>query len=388
VAARQAAESARLAEAEIALPLQQSLMRTARERAELERTVSELTVRAISNQAREAGLAEDALERLTSLASRVTLPTGADLVRQESVRLMEQATLTIDEQRASITGWAAEERERLALLVEDNRLTEEQAALIDTKISRVEEDRAATLSSARALVTAQSAQATLAQGLQTFMTTTGSASDRFRAFAAVVVQELTRIIAQMAAANLLGLFSFGGNAATGAFGASGVPFAPAGAGAVGPPAPGGITGFAMGGVAGGTVQRITPLHGQQAASARAAGLHATTGAPIRAFAAGGIVRGPTAAIMGEGRASAEAFVPLPDGRRIEAVIQDKRGGGVGGGGEGGNFNFNISINAIDSKSFRQRLHEDAKLIVDEISVALVRDTAFKNHFKGVLGVSA
>lgn len=61
--------------------------------------------------------------------------------------------------------------------------------------------------------------------------------------------------------------------------------------------------------------------------------------PLRRFEGGGVVREPTLALFGEGRASrGEAFVPLPDGRRIPVHMT--------GGGGGGNV-VHITIQAMD-----------------------------------------
>lgn len=61
--------------------------------------------------------------------------------------------------------------------------------------------------------------------------------------------------------------------------------------------------------------------------------------PVRRFESGGVVRQPTLALFGEGRASrGEAFVPLPDGRRIPVHMT--------GGGGGGNV-VHITIQAMD-----------------------------------------
>lgn len=73
------------------------------------------------------------------------------------------------------------------------------------------------------------------------------------------------------------------------------------------------------------------------------------GRRVQAFAGGGIARGPTLALFGEGR-NAEAFVPLPDGRSIPVTMQ----GGGGGGGE-----TNIYIQATDVDSFRKHLARSA-----------------------------
>jgi len=42
--------------------------------------------------------------------------------------------------------------------------------------------------------------------------------------------------------------------------------------------------------------------------------------PLRKYAAGGVARSPQLALYGEG-SQAEAFVPLPDGRRIPVALE-------------------------------------------------------------------
>jgi hypothetical protein len=72
--------------------------------------------------------------------------------------------------------------------------------------------------------------------------------------------------------------------------------------------------------------------------------------PTRSFARGGIARGPTLALFGEGSASkGEAFVPLPDGNRIPV-------GWVGDGPGGGNV-ASFTIYAMDSRDVQQALFE-------------------------------
>jgi len=81
------------------------------------------------------------------------------------------------------------------------------------------------------------------------------------------------------------------------------------------------------------------------------------GKPVKleAFERGGIARGPTLALFGEGRASkGEAFVPLPDGRTIPVTL-------AGGGGGGPSFTFNI--NAVDGASVRRMLVEQKETIM-------------------------
>jgi hypothetical protein len=63
----------------------------------------------------------------------------------------------------------------------------------------------------------------------------------------------------------------------------------------------------------------SPLAAGQEAAARAR--LAQLGIPVP-FANGGVVDGPTFAVLGEGRYRREAAVPLPDGRAIHAVVHD------------------------------------------------------------------
>lgn len=60
--------------------------------------------------------------------------------------------------------------------------------------------------------------------------------------------------------------------------------------------------------------------------------------PLRAYSAGGIANSPQLALFGEGRRP-EAFVPLPDGRRIPVALQ--------GGSQGGSV-VNVTVNAQGS----------------------------------------
>lgn len=71
--------------------------------------------------------------------------------------------------------------------------------------------------------------------------------------------------------------------------------------------------------------------------------------PLRKFERGGVVRRPTLALFGEGKASkGEAFVPLPDGRRIPVALE-------GSGGGGSILNFNIA--AMDGRDVARVLYE-------------------------------
>lgn len=62
--------------------------------------------------------------------------------------------------------------------------------------------------------------------------------------------------------------------------------------------------------------------------------------PLKKYATGGIATSPQLAIFGEGRMP-EAYVPLPDGRRIPVAMQ--------GGGAGGNVSVNVNVDASGSQ---------------------------------------
>ena len=58
-------------------------------------------------------------------------------------------------------------------------------------------------------------------------------------------------------------------------------------------------------------------------------------APLKKYASGGIANSPQLAMFGEG-STPEAYVPLPDGRRIPVAMQ---------GGNGGSTTVNVSVDA-------------------------------------------
>ena len=138
--------------------------------------------------------------------------------------------------------------------------------------------------------------------------TTGSAN--FKEFAAEILNQTARMIIQqlilktiMQALGAIGGGGFGGIGASTQFNASGVNFNPA--------AFSGSSLFAMGGIMTGD----GPM-------------------PLKKYANGGIANSPQLAMFGEG-STPEAYVPLPDGRRIPVAMQ-------GGGGT------NVVVN-VDAK---------------------------------------
>jgi hypothetical protein len=61
--------------------------------------------------------------------------------------------------------------------------------------------------------------------------------------------------------------------------------------------------------------------------------------PLRKYAGGGIANSPQLALFGEG-SMPEAYVPLPDGRRIPVAMK---------GGAGGATTVNVSVDASGSQ---------------------------------------
>lgn len=136
----------------------------------------------------------------------------------------------------------------------------------------------------------------------------------FKQFADAVITELIRIAVRQAviapiAGSLLDAFSFSGSA-----GVSG-----AGAGAATASAgPSTLSAFADGGIMTG----LGPL-------------------PLKRYARGGVATSPQLALYGEG-SRPEAFVPLPDGRRIPVSMQ--------GGSGGTNVNVTVNMGSNDQAS--------------------------------------
>lgn len=115
------------------------------------------------------------------------------------------------------------------------------------------------------------------------------------------------------------------------------------------------------------VRAVRSIFGDSVQLEKGGVVQGTMSKPVKvgAFESGGIARGPTLALFGEGRASkGEAFVPLPDGRSIPVTMQ--------GGGGGTTLNFHIS--AVDGQSVRRMLVEERGTIS-----AILRDAVQNNQ---------
>lgn len=100
--------------------------------------------------------------------------------------------------------------------------------------------------------------------------------------------------------------------------------------------------------------------------------------PLRTYASGGVASSPQLALFGEGSMN-EAFVPLPDGRRIPVNLN-----GAGGGGS------NVVVNVIEAPGQggqRQTRQEGGNTIVD-VMVERVKNAMADDIARGTGAVSA
>lgn len=90
--------------------------------------------------------------------------------------------------------------------------------------------------------------------------------------------------------------------------------------------------------------------------------------PLRTYANGGIANSPQVAVFGEGRRP-EAYVPLPDGRRIPVALQ-----GAGGTTQQVVNNVNVSVDAKGSnvEGNSQRANELGRVVAAAVQQALIR----------------
>lgn len=129
-----------------------------------------------------------------------------------------------------------------------------------------------------------------------------------RAVALEVGKAIAKLLALKATAALLNLFGFsggGGGAGSGFDTGTGIPFSP----------PAGTPGvLALGGVVPGRIQQVKQLDSASASHWNKVGAALKAGAPVQAYAQGGVASRPQVAVFGEG-GGAEAFVPLPGPNR-------------------------------------------------------------------------
>lgn len=179
------------------------------------------------------------------------------------------------------------------------------------------------------------------------LVTTGTAN--FREFAVSILEETSRmIIQQLVLKQIMQAIGFGGGGGGGGgagftqFNASGVGFDPA--------AFSGTSFLANGGIMTGD----GPM-------------------PLKKYASGGIANSPQLALYGEG-SKPEAFVPLPDGRRIPVAMQ---------GGGGGSTNVTVNVDASGNASV-QGDQSQAKQLGVAVSAAVQAELVKQQRPGGLL----
>jgi lambda family phage tail tape measure protein len=178
------------------------------------------------------------------------------------------------------------------------------------------------------------------------LVTTGTAN--FREFAVSILEETSRmIIQQLVLKQIMQAIGFGG----GGGGGGGAGFTQFNASSVGfnPLAFSGIS-FANGGIMTGD----GPM-------------------PLKKYASGGIANSPQLALYGEG-SRPEAFVPLPDGRRIPVAMQ---------GGGGGSTNVTVNVDASGNASV-QGDQAQAKQLGVAVSAAVQAELVKQQRPGGLL----
>jgi|DEB0MinimDraft_6_1074348.scaffolds.fasta_scaffold00004_21 tape measure domain-containing protein len=152
----------------------------------------------------------------------------------------------------------------------------------------------------------------------------------FKSVASMFADMVTQMLAKWAALQIIGLFSPGGNS-----------------GGAKPPLPGSVA--------------LTAANG------------AVWEGGFTPFANGGVVKGPTLGLVGEGRFN-EAVVPLPDGKKIPVEL---------GGGAGNNISTNIVVNMNNGQASSQMSGSGGQTLGREIEGA-VRNVIMKESRPGGL----
>lgn len=104
--------------------------------------------------------------------------------------------------------------------------------------------------------------------------------------------------------------------------------------------------------------------------------------PLRQYANGGIAKSPQLAMFGEG-STPEAFVPLPDGRRIPVAMSARAGSAQGGA----NVSFNVINQTSQQVSAREtgRKFDGRSMILDVVLEAVSSPGSFRDNMKGAMG---
>lgn len=265
----------------------------------------------------------------------------------EQAALMGEVVKTFEEQKAEIDAWAIKERERLDLMREDGRLTEDQTKKLGDLIQRIREERTATAEAAKEKTKFQeSAEAAgsiietqLGGALKSVISGSAGASEAFGDFARNVVVDIAAMIVQ--ASIMAGLKQ--------AFPS----IFPAAKGGV---FPGGLSFYANGGVISG-------------------------GLNFPGYANGGIASAPQLAMIGEGR-NTEAVIPMPDNRHVPVKIM---GDGAGGGGGGGGITVNVNAGSNSGRDFERQIAKAMPQIIKGVERGLLYQRGFQQAVRRVAG---
>lgn len=305
---------------------------------------------------------EDALTRLEGVLGQL----GARILREQTTVLAQTATfeqeyatlwgrvaLTTEEQVAAIQQSADADRERIAQLVESNRLLAEQGAILTDLVDRVEAEGVAKARNAN--TTSEFADTVRRAGDQALSSFAGSIADAVvqldlaqlsvTNLAQSIIQDLVRAVIQAAIIQTLtgGLGSLGGG--TGFLGL-----------------------FAGGGVVPGGSK---PVDSAGAAVATGASLAQRAGLPFNAYAGGGVVDSPQLFVAGEGPTK-EAIVPMPNG-----AVPVKFVGGQGSGGGPLVLQMHVSVSSFDGADAERVFRKNAPEMVRAISSRLESDATFR-----------
>jgi hypothetical protein len=85
--------------------------------------------------------------------------------------------------------------------------------------------------------------------------------------------------------------------------------------------------------------------------------------PLRRYASGGIASSPQLAMFGEG-STPEAYVPLPDGRRIPVAMK--------GGGGGTNVTVNVDASGSQVQGDAGRGEQLGRVVAQAVQAELIR----------------
>lgn len=294
-----------------------------------------ITERGLATSATLAHLSRDE----AALAVSVQQAQAAEEIR---FRLLQQANLNINERIQLVNDMTDAEARQLQALAAEGQISAAQLQELIPLLDRVRDARIEALHTSdgireigdSAKYAGAAIEQDLAQALARAALEAQNAGQFFANFGRLVIQTLIQIAAQQAASWIFSLFTASATGAAGGNAAGGSAAATDVGGSFGS----GNYNFAMGGVMPGMLMGST-----------------------RAYANGGVATEPTMAWFAEKPGMAEAFVPLPDGRRIPVAMEGD------GGGQVVNINVTVPVSAIDTRDFETRIREVRRVITEEVA---------------------